>query len=352
MQKIYWVIDANVNRAAEGLRLLEDLARFHYQQKVLSEKLKKLRHDIRKSMMGRWSQCLHERNSQNDIGLSISKELKLDNKSSIYELIAANFKGLQEALRTIEEALKIAGEYQLSKKYEGYRFSSYTLEKEYFGADCIVNKKRKLDTELYCLTAEEYSLGRSNVEVVQKMIKAGVKIIQYREKNKNLFQKYKECLQIRELTKDAGVTLIVNDEVHLAMSIGADGVHIGQEDLPAEKVRELVGDEMIIGVSTHSPEQARDAAAKGADYIGVGPLYQTYTKKDVCDPVGLGYLEFVVNHMDIPFVAIGGIKEHNLCEVQSRGAKCIAMVTEIVGAKDIEQKIKSILSKMRGEVDV
>lgn len=211
-----------------------------------------------------------------------------------------------------------------------------------------MEKKDVLDTDIYCITAEEYSRGRSNIEVVKQMIDAGIEVIQYREKEKKMLYKYRECVKIREMTGEAGVTLIVNDDVHLALAVGADGVHIGQEDLPIEKVRELVGEDMIIGLSTHSPAQARDAVRRGADYIGVGPIFRTYTKKDVCQPVGLEYLEYVANNIDIPFVAIGGIKEHNVKLVKDKGAKCICMVTEIVGAEDIGKKIRDIRKKLAG----
>ncbi|MCX7921917.1 MAG: thiamine phosphate synthase [Clostridia bacterium] len=349
MQKIFRIIDANINRASEGVRVLEDLARFYYDDKTLSEKLKSLRHGIRKGIMDYLPQCLEERDSSNDVGLAISKELKVDNKASLTELVTANFKRLQEALRAIEENLKVIDKYELSKAYEDYRFTSYTLEKDYFNVICKVRKREKLDTDFYCLTAEEYSKGRDNIEVVKAMINAGVKIIQYREKDKKLLQKYKECLQIRELTSNAGVTFIVNDDIDIAILVKADGIHIGQDDLPIEKVRELVGEEMIIGLSTHSPEQAQDAIKRGADYIGVGPIYKTFTKKDVCDPVGLEYLEYAVKNVNIPFVAIGGIKEDNMQQVLHKGAKCIAMVTEIVGAEDIEAKISSVKQKLRGD---
>lgn len=211
-------------------------------------------------------------------------------------------------------------------------------------------KRNILNTDLYGITAEEHSRGRSNIEVVKEMIAAGIKVIQYREKEKKMRYKYEECLEIRRLTKEAGVAFIVNDDIDIAMLVKADGVHIGQEDLPIEKVRELVGPDMIIGVSTHSPEQAQDAVRRGADYIGAGPIYRTYTKKDVCEPVGLKYLEYVVNHIHIPFVAIGGIKEHNIGEVRKKGAKCICLVTEIVGAENIAEKIRRIRNAMKIEV--
>ncbi|MCX7746733.1 MAG: thiamine phosphate synthase [Clostridia bacterium] len=349
MQKFYRIIDANVNRASEGLRVLEDIARFYYADTTVSLQLKKIRHGIRKGIMDCLDLCLKERDSINDVGLFISKEHKMDHKTSVKELVTANFKRVQEALRTIEENLKILDQYEASKVYEEYRFISYSLEKGFFKMSSIYSKREKLESDLYCLTAEEYSNGRSNIEIVKAMINAGVKIIQYREKEKKLQDKYRECLKIRELTANHGVTFIVNDDVDIAMLVKADGVHIGQDDLPVEKVRELVGEDMIIGVSTHSSKQAEEAVRRGADYIGVGPIYRTFTKKDVCEPVGLQYLEYAVKNVKIPFVAIGGIKEHNLFEVKSRGAKCIAMVTEIVGAQNVEEKIESIREKLRGE---
>ena len=202
-------------------------------------------------------------------------------------------------------------------------------------------------TDLYCLTAETYSLGRTNIEVVGEMIAAGIRVIQYREKDKSMREKFRECQRIRQMTAAAGVTFIVNDDVDLAMMTGADGIHVGQDDLPVPEIRRLVGEKMIIGLSTHSPEQAREAERIGADYIGVGPIFKTATKKDVCDPVGFQYLEYVVENIKMPFVAIGGIKESNVEEISGRGAQCIAMVTEIVGAGNIRQKIADIRSRIK-----
>ena len=190
---------------------------------------------------------------------------------------------------------------------------------------------------IYGITAEKFSKGRSNLEVARQMIAGGVKIIQYREKrpHKSFAEMLAECRQIRELTWVHGTRFIVNDYVDIALLSDADGVHVGQDDLPVAAVRQLVGADKIIGRSTHSPEQARQAASDGADYIGVGPIFATQTKADVCAPVGLEYLEYVVDNLSIPFVAIGGIKAHNIAQVASRGACTICMVTEIVGADDI-----------------
>ncbi|MBP2625720.1 MAG: Thiamine-phosphate pyrophosphorylase [Firmicutes bacterium] len=206
------------------------------------------------------------------------------------------------------------------------------------------------NTDLYCITAEELSMGRSNIEVVKEMIAAGVKIIQYREKDKKMKDKYSECCTIREMTKEAGVTFIVNDDIDLAMIVQADGVHIGQDDLPLEKVRELVGDKMIIGISTHCPGEAQQAVRSGADYIGVGPIFKTATKKDVCDPVGFEYLEYVAQNIPIPFVAIGGIKINNISDVMKRGTECIAIITEITTAKDIPERISLIKEVIKNSI--
>ncbi|EGW41970.1 thiamine phosphate synthase [Desulfosporosinus sp. OT] len=207
--------------------------------------------------------------------------------------------------------------------------------------------KRTLPAGIYALTSEPHSLGRSNLEVAGEILAAGVPILQYREKNKKVRVMYEECLVLRAMTHQAGALFIINDHLDLALAVSADGVHIGQDDLPLSKVRELVGPNLLIGVSTHSPAQAQAAVKDGADYIGVGPIFATQTKVDVCDPVGLDYLDYVVKNLEIPFVAIGGIKEHNLAAIVKAGARTIALVSEIVGNPDIPDKIKSLQRILR-----
>lgn len=205
---------------------------------------------------------------------------------------------------------------------------------------------RTLPAGIYALTSELHSLGRSNLEVAREILAAGVPILQYREKAKKVRVMYEECLVLRAMTQQVGALFIINDHLDLALAVGADGVHIGQDDLPLSKVRELVGPDLLIGVSTHSPAQAQAAVKDGADYIGVGPLFATHTKIDVCDPVGLDYLDYVVKNLEIPFVAIGGIKEHNLAEVVKAGARTVALVTEIVSNSDIPSKINRLQRTM------
>ncbi len=204
------------------------------------------------------------------------------------------------------------------------------------------------ETDIYALTDSRLSLGRSVEEVASALLAAGVRILQYREKKLPAGQMLEECRQLRRLTREAGATFIVNDHIDIAMLVDADGVHIGQDDLPPAAVRQLLGPERIIGLSTHSPQQAEAARAAGVDYIGVGPIFATRTKEDVTAPVGLGYLDWAVANAGLPFVAIGGIKEHNIGELAAHGASCCALVSELVGAPDIGARVAAVRRAMHG----
>ena len=207
------------------------------------------------------------------------------------------------------------------------------------------------DADIDALTDSRLSLGRSLEEVASALLGAGIKILQYREKKMDGGEMLEQCRLLRRLTSKASACLIIDDHVDIAMLCGADGVHVGQSDIPVPDVRALVGPDMIIGLSTHSPDQARAAVAVGADYIGVGPIFATQTKKNVCAPVTLEYLDWVVAHTDLPFVAIGGIKEHNIAEVARHGAKCCALVSELVGAPDIASRVAAVRAAMHGTAD-
>ena len=204
------------------------------------------------------------------------------------------------------------------------------------------------NTDIYTIIDSAFSMGRPVPEITERLLQAGVRIIQYREKEKKAGEMLKECRQIREATRNAGACFIINDHVDIAILADADGVHIGQDDLPVAEVRRLIGPGRIIGLSTHSPQQAGQAVAAKVDYIGVGPLYATQTKKDVCAPVGLSYLDYVVNNVTLPFVAIGGIKRHNIADVVRHGARCCCLVTEILEAEDIGERIREIRGCMAG----
>ena len=199
---------------------------------------------------------------------------------------------------------------------------------------------------MYGITAEAMSNGRDNMTVVKAMLEAGIKFIQYREKEKTGLARYEECLKLKKLTAEYGAAFIIDDFVDLAIAVDADGVHIGQDDLPVPAVRKLLGPDKIIGLSTHSPEQLEKAneIADLIDYIGCGPVYATNTKKTAV-PVGLEYVKYATEHAKMPFVAIGGIKEHNIHEVYNAGATTIAVVSNITSADDIVDKISKLAKK-------
>lgn len=197
---------------------------------------------------------------------------------------------------------------------------------------------------IYGITGDNFSNGRSNYFCVEEMIKGGIKIVQYRAKTKDTREKVKEAREIRELCRKNGVIFIVNDNVDIALLVDADGVHIGQEDMHPDDVRKLIGDNKIIGLSTHSEKQGMEAYKNpNVDYIGVGPIFPTTTKDTT--PVGLGYLEYAVKNLDLPFVAIGGIKAHNIDAIIAKGAQRICLVSEIVGADSISDMARNLQEK-------
>ena len=205
--------------------------------------------------------------------------------------------------------------------------------------------------QIYGITCYQRSMGRSTEEVVRLMLEAGISIIQYREKQRPMETRYDECVLLRKMTAAANALFIVNDDVGLALLTGADGIHIGQDDMPPGEARAAVGRDLFVGVSTHSPEQAKKAVAEGADYIGAGPVYSTDTKEGVCPPVGLEYIRHCAENIGIPFVAIGGIKEHNLKDVLNAGAECVSLVTEITESPDITGRVAALkkIMKERGK---
>lgn len=339
------ILDANVNRASEGIRVVEDIVRFSFENTNLTSELRQVRHKLRKAFIKLDTDFINSRDSVHDIGRGISAGSKLDKKSSLKQIINANFKRATEAFRVMEEISKLI-DYSLSKEIENLRYQAYYLEKEVnLCLDDYLNlsSKKLIPNGLYGITCERFSNGKSNIQCVKEMIDAGIKVIQYREKDKEFREKIEESKEIAKLCKKSNVIFIVNDHLDIALLVDADGLHIGQEDMKISDARKILGNNKIIGISTHSPEQAEKAVADGADYIGVGPIFPTTTKDTA--PVGFDYLEYAVKNVKIPFVAIGGIKEHNMHEIIDRGAKTICLVSDIVGAENIKEKVEKLDGK-------
>ncbi|WP_062198600.1 thiamine phosphate synthase [Massilibacterium senegalense] len=200
--------------------------------------------------------------------------------------------------------------------------------------------------KLYAITGEQFHPNRPLVEVMEEAIRGGADFIQLRDKNSSKKEVYEKALQLRALTEKYEVPFVINDYVDVALAVDADGVHLGQEDLPLQVARKILGPNKIIGISTHRIEEAREAQQNGADYIGVGPIFPTKSKVDVVDPVTTKYIEEVVKEITIPFVAIGGIKLHNVDQVLRAGATRICAISEIVESKNVTKTCEQFIQKI------
>jgi len=208
-----------------------------------------------------------------------------------------------------------------------------------------VTEKPWSDFELYVITASSNHPGKDLVEVMEQTLIGGADILQLRNKTGPWESVLQEAAALRELTRKYGVPFIVNDYVDIAIQVDADGVHIGQDDMPVAEARRLLGPGKLIGVSTHSLEQALKAERDGADYIGVGPVYPTDTKPGRA-AVTTSYVTEAAEHIRIPFVAIGGITLDNADLVLEAGARRLCAVSAIVGSEDPADACRSFLEKI------
>jgi thiamine-phosphate pyrophosphorylase len=199
--------------------------------------------------------------------------------------------------------------------------------------------------DVYPVTCEELSEGRSNLEVLEAVIQGGTKIIQLREKEYQKKDLYHLALKFREMTAKAGVLLIINDHVDIALAVDADGVHLGQEDLPVQVAKKLAP-ELLIGASTHSLEQALQAEKDGADYVNIGPIFITKTKEGVESSLGPEAIARIRPQIKVPFTVMGGINEKNIDQVLAEGARRVAMVTAITKAADIAASVRLLKEKI------
>lgn len=199
------------------------------------------------------------------------------------------------------------------------------------------------ETDIYAVLSDACSLGRGNVMTARLLLEAGVKIIQYREKDFRYHRQLEECTAIRQLCDQHQACFIVNDDFELALAVKADGVHLGQGDLAPAEARRLIGDDLLLGYSVTTPLEIDLAVdMEAVDYLGVGPVYATGTKTDAALPGGLKLVDYALTHSSLPVVAIGGIKLEHVPELVRRGIRYLAMVSELVGADDIGRRVAAI----------
>ena len=185
---------------------------------------------------------------------------------------------------------------------------------------------------------------KSVIEDVKSAIKGGVKIIQYREKNASTKHMLEEANEIKKLCKKYNVIFIINDRIDIKLAVDADGIHLGQDDMPYEIARKLLGKNKIIGVTTHNVEESVQAEKMGADYVGLSPIFSTNTKPDAGKACGTEMIKKVRKHVKIPIVAIGGISESNISQVLRAGAMNIAIISAILAKDDVEKAVKNFIT--------
>lgn len=204
-----------------------------------------------------------------------------------------------------------------------------------------VDKKLLKNIGLYFIT--DSNLTKKNIfEDVKAAIKGGVRIVQYREKNLAKEEIIKEASKIKEICRENDVLFLINDFVDIALEVDADGVHLGLDDAPYEKARQILGKDRIIGITAHNKEEAVEFEKLGADYLGVSPVFDTTTKLDAGRGMGIERLKEIVNLVSIPCIAIGGIDENNAAEAAKTGVDGVAMISAIITKDDVEEAVRRI----------
>lgn len=332
------ILDAAANRAREGLRVVEDYVRFTLDDAFLSRELKELRHRLNTAL-----QCLNDlallrsRDTQADVGTAIRTDTEM-RRETLLDVARANLKRIEEAVRTLEEFSKVATSFdrssqalqQLPEQLGQFRYQLYTLEKAILTAHD--SRRRLNDANLYLLLTK--SLCQHGwLKVLRGAITGGVRVVQIREKEMSDRELLAHARQVRQITAETGTLLIINDRPDIAVLCEADGVHVGQDELSVSDARRIIGPDRLVGVSTHSLEQARQAVLDGASYIGMGPTFHSGTKHFQAF-AGLDLIRDVTAEISLPAFAIGGIDHTNVAQVTSAGAQRIAVSGAICRADD------------------
>ncbi len=205
------------------------------------------------------------------------------------------------------------------------------------------------DAGLYFVTSQSLSEGRTTLEIVRCALVAGVKLIQLREKYMPLQQYIKLAQKVRDLTRPYDCLLIINDRIDVALAVEADGVHLGLDDFPISAARSI-GEDLIIGASSHNIEEAKSAEASGASYVNIGPIFTTQTKNWTEEYLGIDGLKQISQHITIPFTVMGGIKRSHIPELCAAGARTIALVTAITADANPEKATRDLLDEIKCHV--
>jgi thiamine-phosphate pyrophosphorylase len=342
-------LDACLNRASEGLRVLMDLVRFQFDDPQGSESLKKIRHELIQ-LLARGdlaaAQLLDSRDSRMDVARPAASSNLPPAYSDTLDLYQANFRRVEEGFRSLEEFLRLV-EVATAREVEYLRYRVYDLQKDLMPKALAASHRSKMDFELYVVTDRSLSGGRSHEEVARAAIRGGAGCIQYREKTAPTREFLEQARLLRKVTREEGATFIVNDRLEVALEVGADGIHLGQDDLPLEVARRLTKGGLLIGISTHSVEEALEAQTGGAGYINIGPLFPTDTKQNPMAPVTPELVRMLAPQLRIPFTTMGGIHLENVAQAILAGADRVAVVSEVVSAENIEAAASRMVEAIR-----
>ncbi len=322
------LLDANANRAREALRVLEDFCRFVKDDASLGGQLKRMRHELAELLGALLPDAMGCRDTPGDVGREIKAPGEM-RRVGLQQVVVAAGKRLGEALRSLEEYAKTL-DSTMAQGIEALRYRFYDIEKR---LSATLRPGGKIAAaRLYVLVSQSLC-RRPWLEEARLALEGGAEVLQLREKQMEGAQLLIRARQLVALCRQYDALCIINDRVDIALLSGADGVHVGQEDLPAGEVRKLLGANALIGVSTHHLEQARQAVADGADYIGVGPIFPSSTKPQA-QLAGLDYARQVAGEINLPAFAISGINSGNLEKLLTTGLRGVAVSSAVLGQTD------------------
>lgn len=333
------IVDASLNRAREALRVLDDYARFVRNDATMTAAVKTLRHRL--ADLGSGLPLLASRNTPGDVGTGIGTSGEYDRGSPAH-VAAVNCKRLQEALRSIEEYGKLLSVH-LGHEAESIRYETYTLERSLLGGSPL--RDRLIESRLYLIISGEGSAASLDWTIAES-INGGVSIVQLREKKLCDRELLERAIQVREWTRKGHALFIMNDRPDIARLAGADGVHLGQDDLAVSDARRILGHGPLIGVSTHNAEQVRQAVRDGADYLGVGPCFPSSTKKTET-LAGLDFIRAASELTTLPQFALGGINATTITSAVDAGAQRVAVSAAIIASDEprlAATQIRSVLA--------
>lgn len=339
------LIDADLDRLGEGLRVLEDIARFLLDDAELCQQLKTLRHELFDGVFPLEQRLLSARRAGEDVGSSL-KSPREEKGVDLPGVVVANARRVQESLRVLEEFAKLSDTPLPLEplKFEKARFSIYELEKKLLSKLLRREKASRL-AGLYLILDTQALKGRSEVEVANQAIRGGTKVIQLRDKQHSKTELLDTARRLRKVCVQKEVLFIINDYLDVALACEADGIHLGQKDLPISEARRLLSIDKLVGCSTTTLLEAVRAQSAGADYIAVGSIYPTLSKEEF-KLVGLKTLRQIREKIALPLIAIGGIDESNVEEVIEAGADGIAVINAVLGAEDVNRASERLVTKL------